>query len=423
MHRVFVLAAASVALFAGSLLAGNETQYQYGGRAIVQGIGSTYPQDSLFEDIIGSSSKDLNAGARLALGADRGRWDVRADYQLLGLHGDSLEIGRSLPPGAGTFSAGRVPNDDRRLFDLTYTLDDGDDYELLHRFDRLSVGHTREKSVWRFGRQAITWGNGLIYAPMDIFNPFDPAAVDTEFKTGDDMLYGQYLRDSGDDVQSVLVFRRNLVNGDVEADESALAFKYHGMANAGEYDVLAAQNYDDGLIGAGGNVDIGGGILRGDLVVTATDDDTIAQLVTSFSQSWIWDGRNVSGVIEYFFNGFGQSAGEYSPAEIADNEALAERLLRGELFTLGRHYVAMSATIEMTPLFLLTPNLFVNAVDPSALVQINTQNDLRQDLVLLGSLAIPVGASGTEFGGPDSGIPGAYLSTDLSLFVQLAWYF
>ena len=83
----------------------------------------------------------------------------------------------------------------------------------------------------KFGRQAITWGNGLIYNVMDIFNPFDPAAVDKEFKTGDDMLYGQYLLSGGNDVQGVMVFRRDPITEDVEADQSSLAFKYHHMAS------------------------------------------------------------------------------------------------------------------------------------------------------------------------------------------------
>ena len=59
----------------------------------------------------------------------------------------------------------------------------------------------------RFGRQALSWGNGLFYAPMDLVNPFDPAAIDTEYKAGDDMLYLQYLQDSGNDLQAAVVVR------------------------------------------------------------------------------------------------------------------------------------------------------------------------------------------------------------------------
>ena len=79
--------------------------------------------------------------------------------------------------------------------------------------------------------------------------------------------------------------------------------------------------------------------------------------------------------------------------------------------------------IEVTPLFRLTPNLFVNLEDPSALVQVVAQYDWRQNLQVLAALNIPAGSDGTEYGGIESPIDGLYLSTDASLFAQLAWYF
>lgn len=403
--------------------AAEETVFDIGGRLRAQVVGATYPEDSVFRQFTGSNTKDLNTGARVVFTVDRGPWDFRADYQLASLWGDSVEAGRALPPGLGTIAAGRVPTDERRLFDLTDVITENNDFVLLQRLDRLSVGHKTEKTVLRFGRQALSWGNGLIYAPMDFVNPFDPAQVDREYKAGDDLLYGQYLTDSGDDLQGVVVFRRNLATGDVDDDASAVALKYHGFRGAGEYDLLFARNYGDTLAGFGGNISVGGGVWRGDLVVTSTDTDVVPQVVVSYSESWVWFGKNVSGVAEYFHNGFGQSSNNYSPEALADNTDLVERLLRGELFTLGKNYLALSALIEITPLFLFTPNLFMNVGDPSALFQVVTQNDLRENLTLLGSLNIPFGSDGSEFGGPDSGVPGLYLSTGPSVSLQLNWYF
>ena len=102
--------------------------------------------------------------------------------------------------------------------------------------------------------------------------------------------------------------------------------------------------------------------------------------------------------------------------------SLLERISRGELFNLGRHYLALSAMIEVTPLFLLTPNIFLNVADPSALVQVVFQNDLRENLLLWSAINLPVGADGTEFGGPATEIPGVYLSSGPSASVQLVWY-
>jgi hypothetical protein len=64
--------------------------------------------------------------------------------------------------------------------------------------------------------------------------------------------------------------------------------------------------------------------------------------------------HNVSGILDYFYNGFCQHNGDYSPASLASKPKLVKRILRGEVYTLGRHYIATSAMIEMTRLWLLS---------------------------------------------------------------------
>jgi hypothetical protein len=196
------------------------------------------------------------------------------------------------------------------------------------------------------------------------------------------------------------------------------------MVPAAEFDVMLARNYGESLLAVGGNREFGGAVWRADIVAAATQDvGTVWQFVTSLSYSWVWGGKNVSGVAEYFYNGFGQRDGCYTAACLTINTELVNRLSRGELFSLGRHYTAASASIELTPLFMLTPSLFWNLRDDSALLQLNTRHDLAQNLVLLGSLALPLGPSGTEFGGLPAPAPGRFLSRDLSLFLQLNWYY
>ena len=398
-----------------------DTTFDLGGRMSSQIVVGTYPEMSAFQDIFGSSSVDSAFDARVIFGAQHERWSFDVDYQLVGLYADRLEFSRELPPELRILFP-HLPTDRTRLFDLTHVFTDAGKTAVYQRLDRLAIRYSSDQLVMKFGRQATTWGNGMIYNVMDVFNPFDPAAVDKEFKTGDDMLYGQYLQSNGNDVQGVMVFRRDPFTEDVEADQSSLALKYHHMASISEYDALVAQHYGDTLVGAGANSNIGGAVWRGDLMVTFADDDTVPSLVTSFSQSWIWGGKNFSGVAEYFYNGFGQSDGCYSFDCLTENPDLLERIARGELFTLGRHYIALSAMIEVTPLFLLTPNVFVNVADPSALVQLVFQNDLRENLLLWSAINLPIGADGTEFGGAATEIPGVYLSSGPSASIQLVWY-
>ena len=214
-----------VVLFLAGLAGAEELRHEVGGHGKLRTVGQWFPDDSLYRDVAGSSALDMAGELRLKLNSRKGRWTFDAAWQLVGISADTL-------PLTG------LPSDDRRLFDLTDVINESHNEALLHRLDRLWLGYASETTVLRFGRQALSWGNGLFYAPMDLVNPFDPAAIDTEYKVGDDMAYLQYLRADGDDVQAAWVLRRDPLTGDVEADEATIAIKYHGFAGQGEYDVL-----------------------------------------------------------------------------------------------------------------------------------------------------------------------------------------
>jgi hypothetical protein len=372
----------SLALFlclASTVAHADDSPYEIGGHTKLRLVGQSYPDNSLFRDLAGSNSLDAAGELRLKFATRGEQWSFHTDYQLLVLRSQFLPVG--------------LPDDDHRLFDLTKTLTTGEDSAGLHRLDRFWVAYTGEKIVAKLGRQALSWGNGLFFTPMDLVNPFDPTTIDTEYKTGDDMLYMQYLRDDGHDLQGAVVFRRNAVTGDVERDAGTLALKYHGFAGEREYDVLVAESYGDNVIGVGGAGSVGGAVWRGDLVVTDADDDTYVELVTNLSYSWAWGGKNASGMAEYYYDGF------------------------------DRHYLAGSLTIEMSPLWTITPTVVSNINDPSAMLQIITSYSLADDMSFLGSLNVPLGASGTEYGGAESGIPNRYFSFDVGVFAQFAWYF
>ena len=263
----------------------------FNGHGKFQFISQSYPDESLFRDLLGSPVNNQNLEARLKFSTRKDRWDFKLDYQFIAIHGDSLALGSQLP--GSPFSTGRVISDDRRWWNLTYSFGNDDNTAVIHRLDRLSVGFTTDRTAWRFGRQAISWGNGLIFNPVDVFNPFDPAAVDKEYKTGDDMLYGQILFDSGNDLQGVAIVRRDPRTGNVERDQSSAAAKYHGFVGMNEFDLLAAEHFGDDLLGFGGNISVGGAVLRGDVTLTSTEFDSVWSAVSSLSYSWAWGGRNV----------------------------------------------------------------------------------------------------------------------------------
>ena len=411
--------AAACALL-GLALCGDAAALELRGHAKLQGAATDLPADSLLQDFSDDPVLDSGLEARLNLADRRGAWGWQADYQLLLRRGDRVELQNRLP--AFDFGRGALPDDARRVMDLTHVISETDDRVAVHRLDRLSVGYSGASAVVKIGRQAISWGNGLLYNPVDFLNPFDPAAIDTEYKTGDDMIYAQYLLESGDDWQALWVGRRDDA-GDVESAVASTALKYHGFTAAGEFDLLLAEHFDDGVAAAGGSVDFGGAIWRGDLLLTDSGGERFTSAVLNWSYSWVGWQRNISASLEYYRNGFGIDDGDYAPDRLTANPELVERIRRGELFTLAQNYLAAAATIELTPLWLLTTTGFVNLDDESLLLQLLSRHDLEQDLQLLLAVNLPSGSEGSEFGGIESAVDGRPLSTGPSLFAQLAAYF
>ena len=402
LPRLFIL------LFAFPALAGAaDGKTEFGGHTKLNVFGLTYPSDSVFHDRFGSHSQDAQGELRLNLTHRRNGWRFDTNYQLVAFYGDTFDI----------------PDDRRRYFDLTSVVDTGSKSALLHRLDRLWLGYSSEKFVARLGRQALSWGNGVFYAPMDLVNPFNPATIDTEYKAGDDLLYLQYLKDSGSDIQGAYVVRRNYLSGEADSSSATRAMKYHGFLGEGEFDVLLARHYQDDVLWIGASHALCGAHWSSDLVITKTDTDTYVALSTNLSYSWVWRGKNMSGVLEYHFNGMGQPSGQYDLPSMVDNPDLLLRLARGEAFAVGRHYLAGSVMIEMTPLWSVSPTLLANISDPSGLLQLVTQYSLSDNMTLLGSLNVPLGRNGSEFGGVESVVPGRYQSSGAGVFAQLAWYF
>jgi hypothetical protein len=399
----------------------DETRYEFDGHTKLRVQGQAFPRNSIFHDVAGDSTWDADGLLRLKFSADRDAWTFNTDYQLIAQYGDSVEFTRdplsSLPLGGQ-----RIPNDDRRFLDLTHTSNDSGTFASTHRLDRLWLGYSSANTVVRVGRQALTWGNGLFFSPLDIVNSFDPATIDTEYKSGDDMLYAQYLTRSGDDVQAAYVVRRNPASGDVDSDQSTSAVKYHRISGDNEIDILIAHSYSMATIGIGGNRSMGGAVWRADLVVTDAEDWT-AELVTNLSYSWVWREKNMSGAIEYYFNGFGQDKNSYDLLSLAQNPELLARLGRGQTFSIGRNYIAAGLTIELSPLWLITPNLFANLDDGSALLQFVTQHNMGDNLTFLAALNLPIGPDGSEYGGIGAIPVEKFVSSSGGLFAQIAWYF
>lgn len=414
-----------LALAAGLLIAAPPTGYaddwQLGGHLKGQYSATYYRTDDLQAQFGQNPAQDENLDIRLKAEKRQGAWDFAIHYELLALHGDSLETRRALAasglPVKGTVTG--LPNDELSLFNLTGEVVDRTGTAAVQRLDRLAVGYGTERFLVRAGRQAVSWGNGLVFQPLDFLNPFSPIAIDKDYKTGVDMLYSQWQTGTRGDLQAIIVPRRDPMTHAVTAQNSSYAAKLRQRLGGFDVDVLLARHYDENLIGLGMVHSLGGAVWRLDLEYNDVPGGSWS-LVTNLDYSWVLFGKNMYGLAEYFRNGLGAAneAGYLDP-----DPELAARLARGELFTLARDYLALGAQIELAPLVNVYANLIQNLDDASRFVQLRATYDWRENTQLMAGVNLPAGERGSEYGGIPTPDPGTYFGPGRSVYLRAAWYF
>jgi hypothetical protein len=330
------------------------------------------------------------------------------------------ELTRLIPGGAPLMSG--PPSDDRRLFSLTHVISDDENRLMYHRLDRLSATYTNDRITVRAGRQALTWGNGLVFNPMDLLNPFAPSDVIRDYKAGDDMLVLQGDYGPFSDLQLVYVPRRNPGTGNVSNSASSVAGKAQWTALESDWNLLFSSHYEDTVLGIGMVRYIKDAAWRTDLTYTAMDGDIsdgYFSAVTNLDYSWVWGGYNFYGLGEVYYNGLGKT----DPMDALRDGDLQTRITRGDLFTLGRWYATGQIQFEAHPLVNIFLSTIVNLNDPSMLLQPRITWDVLSSTRILAGLDIPVGAGGTEYGGPIHAPTGKQVGAPLKGYVIATWYF
>jgi hypothetical protein len=339
------------------------------------------------------------------------QWSLQTHYEAVIAGGDTQRNDSELRSlfGGQSISA-YIPSaaisDQRRFFDLTHTFVDNDDVVAYHRLDRLNLTYTPSWGSLRIGRQALTWGNGMVFNPMDLFNPFAPAAVVRDYKVGDDMILGQvYL--GRYDGQLLCVPRRDPVSGALSDSQSSYAGKLHLSLDDLEGDIMAARHYDDDVVGLGATGTLGGAAWRINAVYTSVsksyNQSDFFQVVANMDYAWLWGGKNVYGLLEFFYNGLG-TVDDYD--QELQSAYVSDRLSRGDLFTLGRYYLAGLLQIELHPLVHNDWTAIVNLEDPSGLLQPQLLWDVTTNLQLILGVQWYWGADGSEYGGFDTSVAG-----------------
>ena len=418
------------------------------------------PEKVLYEKKIWLKNIDHQFGGHLKLEQDLSGYDTRSYFKLVGTRTglDSLanvrltdklilsekiyfeihyeaffksgatykkqyEIQKKFPQIAAGLKSQPLNIDKRRLFDLTKTIKDTDEYVLWNRLDRLFFSIKPSWGDILIGRQAITWGNGFMFNPMDLFNPFAPSDTIRDYKMGDDLISLSFNTDFSGECSLLYVPRRDVITEKPDFESSSIAGKFHFFAKDIELDLMGALHYNEMVLGLGGTGYFKDAAWRTDLVWSTLQNGQnksgYFEFVVNIDYSWVWQKKNYYGFIEFYHNGLGKN--NYSNAMV-DPEGI-ERIDRGELFALGKNYLSGQIQVELHPLFNIYLSVINNIRDPSGVIQPRAIFNPTQNSTLHFGASIFYGKKASEYGG--FLIPGTnfYTNAAPNAYLQFTYYF
>ncbi|NMH64493.1 hypothetical protein [Shewanella salipaludis] len=364
-------------------------QYLYADSSAAGGPGmSTDMNTDVSTDMSTADYSLLQGNYRFKLTQDVGAWSLDLHY-VLGATASDASAGLESDAGAPSW------------FDWRADIRRSDTQAVTHFIDRASLEYSGARWVAKLGRQAITWGNGNVFQVLDLFNPFAPAAMDTSYKPGVDLLYLQRLFDSGAELQGLWVPHKCGAEAEATGCRDSLALKYLGYWQSLQFELMLAQDYGDKQLGLGLVLPLGTALAKLDLLASelvlppTAARQTVYSAVLNLQHSWQWWERPLNGFVEYYLNGFAddvRSLDELAPGVRA-------RLQRGQLFSLGRDQFAIGLQLQYSPLLTLAPTWIYQANDGSSLSLLTVNYNSSQSSNLVFGAQFARGEPGSQYGG------------------------
>ncbi len=307
-----------------------------------------YPSDVLPSDPSGQGVLDL----RLKLRADASK-KVRFE-----VHSTSTALAPSLAGGGlGGTSTGvglRAPE----AVELSYQWEESDGLRVQGRVDRALMRAELGAVTTTVGRQAISFGNSLVFTPLDLVNPFTPAVIDQEYKPGVDAVRVDVYKG----LSYVTVAGAYAGSWDPEG----LVAAAYGQTTVRLTDVgmFLGTGLGDVIVGSSFATSVGAIGVYGDGTLTfAEDRDPFVR--ASVGGLWRPGARTTLTGEAYL-----QTLGAADPADYLQQLG-DKRYGAGQIWLMGRGYGAISVGQEITPLVSASGALITNVEDGSAFVAPN----------------------------------------------------
>ncbi|MDH5785307.1 MAG: hypothetical protein OEZ16_06830 [Chromatiales bacterium] len=264
-----------------------------------------------------------------------------------------------------------------------------------YEMDRLYYRYHLSDAALSVGRQAVEWGSGRFWQPLNVFGAFSPTDLDTDYKPGIDALSVEYFSSQFSSLHGVYALGPE--DQSVIKDSGALHYRRQ-MGQLSQLTLLAAKITGNRVYGAAfeSSLDGVGWRIEGVNYELESTGDRSHFVIAGID--YHFDGGTMV-IAEYYNNSRGATSeqdlsGSYSDPLIAS----------GLQQHLSRQLVGIGLSRDLTPLLNGGYTLIASQLDDgwSQLHQFNLVYSVSNESDLLASLMLPTGKGLATTGQPRS---------------------
>jgi hypothetical protein len=281
-------------------------------------------------------------------------------------------------------------------------------FGIYHNLDRLFVTLKTKFADIFIGRQAIAWGSSYVINPTDVVAPFTFNELDTEERKGVDALRIRIPLGMMDELDIGYIFGK-----DFESKNSAFYIRGKVYLLKTDLMLLAMKFRQNLLLGIDVSRSIGGAGFRFETAYVKPnyfnnnninnndstmnpdpDPDPILNLKnksddgyirTSLGLDYNFSG-SIYGFLEYHYN----SSGKNSPEDYI-NYLQTLAFTEGTAYLMGKHYLSVGVTCQISPLIPFTGMILYNASDGSFSLSPAVEYNIAENIYISAGAYLGIG--------------------------------
>ncbi len=260
-------------------------------------------------------------------------------------------------------------------------------FALYHNLDRFALTIKTAAADIIAGRQAVAWGSARVVNPTDVIAPFAFNELDKEERLGvdavrvrvplgpmDELDFGIIGGDQLDPQKNAYFIRGRTYLHKMDVSGLALAFRKH---------LLIGLDFARAIGGAGF-------WLEAAYVLPNAFQEENGESEKNYFRSSLGLDYNLSsktyGFVEYHFNSAGGSRPE-DYLRLFGTSAYQD----GSVYLLGRHYLNLGSTVQLSPLLPFTGLLILNLSDGSLILSPSIEYNIAENIYLAGGAYLGLG--------------------------------